>query len=159
MIWMCWAFSVKTNFLSTIVGIPTFLKFFYMFPTIFYLFLRNLTSEWAWISPQDRSKWLITTQKSKKVSRHGPIDPKTPSWSKCLLVALATIIMSLASLTILLIFFAKWAHFSLNSKRLHRYGKSKMGCFHAFSSTCMEKWPEILVVRDNWWYYYNEKTN
>ena len=48
----------------------------------------------------------------------------------------------------LLIFFSKWAHSPPNSKRLQRYGVSKMGRFHAFSAICMEKWPKILVFRN-----------
>ena len=48
----------------------------------------------------------------------------------------------------LLIFFSKWAHFPLNSKRLERYGVSGMGRFHMFSAICMEKWFKKFVFRN-----------
>ena len=58
------------------------------------------------------------------------------------------IFLVLTYVVALIIFFSKWAHLPPNSKRLQRYGVSKMGRFHAFSAICMEKWSKILVFRN-----------
>ena len=44
--------------------------------------------------------------------------------------------------------FPKWAHLPLNSKRLPRYGATKMSHFHAFSAFCIGK-SAIFVSQNN----------
>ena len=40
--------------------------------------------------------------------------------------------------------FSKWAHFTLNSRRLPRYDATKLGRFRVFSVICMGKSPKIV---------------
>ena len=43
----------------------------------------------------------------------------------------------------LVILVPKWAHLPPNSKRLPRYGSTKMTRFHAFSAFCIGKWAKF----------------
>ena len=43
----------------------------------------------------------------------------------------------------LVILVLKWAHLPTNSKRLPRYGSTKMTRFHAFSAFCIGKWAKF----------------
>ena len=52
-------------------------------------------------------------------------------------------IFVLTYIVALIIFFPKWAHFSLNSKRLPRYGSTKTTHFHAFPAYCIGKWAKF----------------